>query len=93
MRNFILIAASVSVLALGGCSKGDDKLAGRVENAADARADALENQADALDDRAEQVRETGEQRSDAIDAADLNTQAMSAEQKNAILANEAAAVR
>lgn len=85
----LLLAAPLA--ACGG--SGDDKLAHRVEEAADNRADQLEQRADALKERADQVRETGEQRADAIDAADLNTQAMTAEQKTAIVANQAPAVR
>lgn len=85
---FIKAAAMVLFVApLAACGgNGDDKLAERVE-------DHAENRADALEERADQIRDTGEQRADAIDAADLNAEAMSAEQKNAIVANEAAAVR
>ncbi|MDD1449870.1 hypothetical protein NHF48_001225 [Sphingomonas sp. H160509] len=94
MRLPILILSVLAVTPLAACGgNGDDKLAGRVEAAADNRADALENRADVLTDRAEQVRDKGEQRSDAIDAADLNAAAMSNTQKDAIIANEAAAVR
>ena len=82
------------VLALAGCAKsGDEKLADRVENHADARADALKNQAADLNAEAKQVRETGKKRGDAIDAANLNTQAMSNEQKAAIVNGAAPAVR
>ena len=94
MIKAIVIGTTLASLALGGCNKSpSDKLADRVENAADSRADNLEAQADALDNRAEQVRDTGEERSDAIDAADQNVQAMSQEQRDAIVANQAAAVR
>lgn len=88
-----LVGASVA-LALAGCAKsGDEKLADRVENHADAQANALKNQAAELNAEAKQVRETGKQRGDAIDAADLNTQAMSNEQKAAIVNGAAPAVR
>ena len=94
MRMPVLILSVLALVPLAGCGgNGDDKLAGRVEDAADNRADALAERADALDTRAEQVRAKGEQRSDAIDAADLNAAAMSNAQKDAIVANEAAAVR
>lgn len=89
----ILIAVTLT-LGLSGCGKsGDEKLADRVENHADAQADALQNQAAALQAEAKQVRKTGEQRGDAIDAANLNTQAMSNEQKAAIVNGAAPAVR
>ena len=94
-------AAAFAALLLAGCNKSpSDKLADRVENAADARAEALEERADdmeaqaaMLDNRAERVRDAGEQRADAIEAADRNVAAMTQEQRDAIVANEAAAVR
>lgn len=100
MSRAVLLAPMVAAL-LAGCSESaSDRLADRVENAADVRADSLENraaelqaQADALDHRAEQVRDTGKRRADAIDAANMNVAAMSVEQRDAIVANDAAAVR
>ena len=99
-RPTILITV-LALCPLSACgSNGNDKLASRVEDAADNRADALENRADALeaqanalDRKAGQVRVTGQRRSDAIDAANLNTQLMSNEQKDSIVANQAPAVR
>ena len=89
----ILLSAGLT-MALSACGKsGDEKLADRVENHADAQADALKNQAAALNAEAKEVRETGKQRGDAIDAADLNTQAMTDEQKAAIVNGAAPAVR
>ncbi len=94
MAKVVILGAALAVLLVAGCSKSpSDKLADRVENAADARADNMEAQADMLNNRAEQVRDNGEARSDAIKAADRNVQAMSQEQRDAIVANEAAAVR
>ena len=88
-----ILAVSMTT-ALGACSKsGDQKLADRVENHADAQADALQNQAEALNAEARQVRDTGKQRGDAIDAANLNTAAMSNGQKAAIVNGAAPAVR
>ncbi len=93
-KTTLMLIGALSLAPLAACGgNGDDKLASRVEDAADNRADALEDRANALDERAEQVRDVGEQRSDAIDAANLNTQTMSNEQKDAIVANQAAAVR
>lgn len=89
------------VLALGACNKSpSDKLADRVETAADNRADAMEanaaalrNEAAMLDQRADKTRDVGEARADAIQAADMNVAAMSQERRDAIVANQAAAVR
>lgn len=94
VNRILVVSAVAGSLALAACGgHGDDKLADRVEAAADQRADALENRADVLDDKADQVRKAGERRGTAIDAADLNVDAMSKAQKDAIVANQAAAVR
>lgn len=91
----------VALVPLVACHRSaSDRLADRVQNAADQRADALKAQADklqahadALNNRADQVRDTGKSRADAIEAADMNVAAMSKDQRNAIVANDAAAVR
>jgi len=101
VKSVITLIALAAVLPLAACNKSpSDKLADRVENAADNRADAMEanadvlrNQAARLDDRADKARDTGESRSDAIQAADMNVAGMSQERRDAIVANEAAAVR
>ena len=101
MKSVITLVALAAVLPLAACNKSpSDKLADRVENAADNRADAMEanadvlrNQAARLDDRADKARDTGESRSDAIQAADMNVAGMSQDRRDAIVANEAAAVR
>lgn len=101
MKTVIAAIAFAAVLPLAACNKSpSDKLADRVENAADTRADAMEANADALrnqaamlDNRADKARDTGESRADAIKAADMNVSAMSQERRDAIVANQAAAVR
>lgn len=102
MKKIILMTvAAAAVFTVGACHQSpSDKLAGRVENAADNRADAMENRADALkseaaalDNRADAVRDTGKSRADAIKAADQNVSDMSQRQKDAIVANQSAAVR
>ncbi len=101
MKIFLTALAVVAILPLAACNNSpSDKLADRVENAADTRADAMEanadvlrNQAAQLDNRADKARDTGESRSDAIQAADMNVAGMSQEQRDAIVANQAAAVR
>lgn len=88
-------------LILAGCSKSpSDKLAGEVEAAADNRADAMEanasalrNEAALLDKKADRTRDVGDARADAIKAADMNVAAMSEQRREAIVANQAAAVR
>lgn len=94
LNRAFLVAIALVAVPLAACSKSpSDKLADRVENVADARADNLEAQADILDNRAHRVRQAGEKRSDAIEAADRNVAAMSQEQRDAIVANQAPAVR
>ena len=101
MRTLITALAVAAVLPLAACSKSpSDKLADRVENAANNRADAMEanadmlrNQAAMLDNRADKARDMGASRSDAIQAADMNVAGMSQERRDAIVANQAPAVR
>lgn len=97
----LIVPASLAVAALGACSKDPSaKLANRVETAAEARATALESdaaalkaKADALASRADTVRDTGKSRADAIKAADMDVANMTQAQRDAIVANQAAAVR
>ncbi|RZL29004.1 MAG: hypothetical protein EOP64_02615 [Sphingomonas sp.] len=101
MKTILITAAIAAILPLGACSKSpSDKLADRVEKAGDNRAGAMEADADALrnraamlDNRADKARDTAESRSDAIKAADMNVVNMTQEQRDAIVANQAAAVR
>lgn len=101
MKRRLAILAIVAVAPLAACNNSpSDKLADRVESAADNRADAMEANADALreqaatlDNRADRTRDIGEARSDAIEAADMNVAGMSQERRDAIVANQAAAVR
>ena len=101
MKTIVTLALGACTLTLGACNNSPtDKLAGRVENTADVRADSMENNADqlkaeasALDNQADATRDHGKSRADAIKAADMNVSAMSQEQRDAIVANQAAAVR
>lgn len=94
MKSPLIIFGALALVQLTACNKSDDaKLADRVENAADKRADALDKQAEALKNEAEQVRQTGENRSNAIDAANVNAKVMTQAERDAIVANKAPAVR
>ena len=101
MKKIILGAVILGSLSLASCGgKGDDKLADRVEDRAVERADMLDNKADQMEenadqlhDKADMVEETGEDRSNAIDAADVNADAMTDEQKQAIVDQNAPAVK
>ncbi|MDF7775715.1 hypothetical protein P1X14_10695 [Sphingomonas sp. AOB5] len=94
MKSVTILCATLCALAVAGCNQSPaDKLAARVENAAEARAAALEKQAEELKDQARRIREGGDERADAIDAAGRNVAAMTQEQRDAIVANEAPAVR
>ena len=101
MKKLLLISAVSSVFLLAACGgQGDDKLADRVEDRADEKADMLENKADQMEenadklrDQADKVEERGDDRAAAIDAADVNADAMTVEQKQAIANNESPAVR
>jgi predicted small lipoprotein YifL len=88
---FVLAALALPLAACGG--NGDGKLAKQVEKAADNRADAMEAEAKNLEDAAKSERKTADERADAIRAADVNAQAMTPEQRSAVVSNEAAAVR
>lgn len=87
MKTLITAIALSSLVALGACTKGDDTLADNVEAAADNRADALDALADnttneiveeRLEDQADAIRDAGEAKADAIDAADGNLAAVNA---------------
>ncbi|WP_308815401.1 hypothetical protein [Sphingomonas sp. GV3] len=79
----VLGSMALSLAACGG--KGDDKLGHDVEKAYDNRADAMEQAADNMKDQADQIRKSGKQQADAIDDADVNAQAMTDEQKAALI--------
>lgn len=94
MNKTMLAALALVALPLAACGgNGDGKLAKQVEKAADNRADAMEATAKDLEQQAKAERENGEDRADAIRAADVNAAAMTPEQRDAVVANDAAAVR
>ncbi|OHT21897.1 hypothetical protein [Edaphosphingomonas haloaromaticamans] len=85
MNRMIKLTAIAAFAALAACGgKGDDSLAANVEQAYDNQADQLDAiadnttndaQADAIEDQADTLRREGDNRADAIDAADVNAAA------------------
>lgn len=85
MFKFAAVATFAALAACGG--QGDDSLAENVEQAYDNQADQIDSmadnttneaQSDALEDQADTLRNEGENRADAIDAADVNAAATNA---------------
>jgi len=94
MRKTLNLMIGASFLALGACGgDGDDALADNVAEASEAKAENLQDMADnssgaqedALQAQAEVVEETGEAKAEAVDDADVNAQAMTPAQKEAIV--------
>lgn len=94
MRIPMTAVAAAMLLSLTACGgKGDDKLGDQAEHAMDNKADAMDAQAhnmsgaqaDMMHANAQATRDAGEAKEDAIDDADVNTQALSNEQKSAIV--------
>ena len=95
MKALLAVALGASALALSACGgNGDDALADNVEDAAEMQADNLEavadnttNEvaADSLDAQADAVREAGDAKADAIDDSDVNAEAMTPAQKEAVV--------
>ena len=93
MRIKMMAGVAAACLALAACGgKGDDKLGEQAQENAENKADQLEAaadnatgaQADALEAQADSVEAAGEAKEEAIDDADVNADAMSNEQKNAV---------
>ena len=94
MKRVSMIAVSAAaLLALSACGgKGDDQLGEQAQEAAENQADAMEAAADnmsgasedAMEAQAEATREAGAAKEEAIDDADVNADAMSGDQKNAL---------
>jgi hypothetical protein len=91
MKLHALAALAIIAAPLAACGgKGDDTLGDNVESVGENKADALE--AAGNEAGAEAVEENAEDRAEAIDDADVNADAMTAEQKGAV-ANGTATVQ
>ncbi len=95
MKALMIAAVAAGCLALAACGgKGDDALGEQaqenMENKADAMDAAADNMsgpaADQLEAQADATREAGEAKEEAIDDADLNADAMTPAEKNAVVA-------
>jgi hypothetical protein len=93
MRIKMMAGVAAACLALGACGgNGDDKLGEQAQENADNKAGQLEAaadnatgaQADSLEAQADAVESAGEAKEEAIDDADVNADAMTNEQKNAV---------
>ena len=87
MKKLSFAVVGAAALALAACGgKGDDTLADTVADNYDAAADNLDAAADnatgmeanALENQADALREEGEDKEEAIDAADVNAAAVNA---------------
>ena len=87
------------VMLLGACSGGKDKIADRVEENADHRAEAMEEasesmsnalQQNAVEQQADTVRAAGEERAEAIRDSDLKASLLTKEQKKELVRGETA---
>jgi hypothetical protein len=94
MRNIWVGALAPALLLLAACGgKGDDKLGDQAEEAMENKADAMDAAADNLsgpaadmmEANAEATREAGDAREEAIDDADVNADAMTGAEKNAVI--------
>lgn len=93
MKSLIALTFGAAALALAACGgKGDDALGDNAAEAGEAKADNLEAmadnrsgaQADALEAQADIAEEVGEAKEEAIDDADVNAEAMTPAQKEAM---------
>ena len=82
MRHLLFFLAALPLAACGG--DGDDALADRAEQAGEQQAEAaLKN--GATQEAAEQLEDAGEERAERIDDSDVDTDALSEEQKAALV--------
>ena len=94
MKITLMAGMTAACLALAACGgKGDDQLGEQAQEAMDNQADALDAaadnssgaNADVLEAQADATREAGEDKEEAIDDSDVNADAMSNAQKEAVV--------
>ena len=94
MKMMLKAVAGAGLLALAACGgQGDDSLGENAQEALENKADALDamadnttgTQEDALEAQADALREQGEAKEEAIDDSDINADAMTDAQKNAVV--------
>ena len=78
--------ASAAVLALAACGgKGDDKLGEQAQEAMENRADNALANGSISEKQADQMKDAANEKEERIDDSDVNADALSNDQKNAII--------
>ena len=94
MRKTWIGALAPALLLLAACGgKGDDKLGDQAQEAMENKADAMDAAADnmtgpaadMMEANAEATRDAGKAKEEAIDDADINADAMTPAEKNAVI--------
>jgi gas vesicle protein len=94
MKALLTAASAASLMLLSACGgNGDDALGERAEDAAENKADNMDAMADNMsgaaadnmEAQAEAVREAGDAKEEAIDDSNVNAEAMTEAQKNAVV--------
>lgn len=94
MKALLTAVSAASLALLTACGgNGDDALGERAEDKAEATADNMDAMADNMsgaaadnmEAQAEAVREAGDAKEEAIDDSDVNAEAMTEAQKNAVV--------
>jgi protein involved in sex pheromone biosynthesis len=86
MKKFAILALSAPLFVLAACGgKGDDKLGEQVQEAAENSADNAVANGTMTEGQAEAVKDAAEVKEEKIDDADVNADALSNEQKAAVV--------
>jgi hypothetical protein len=86
MKKIVLAAFAVPMFALAACGgKGDDKLGEQAQEAMENRADNALANGSISEKEADQMKDRANEKEERIDDSDVNADALSNEQKNAII--------